>query len=540
MKRILCVLLSVAMLLCLTACGESDGLDYLFRYNLSDDPQNLDPQLAQDEASLAVIANIYCGLLKTSGSGGITTGAASSYTVSSDGMKYEFTIDGGNCWSGVNAPDEPQAVTAQDFEFAFLRLFNPDTRSPYREDFECIKNARAIIDGEIDYTEIGVEAKDEKTLVITLDYPNANFLSLLTTTAAMPCNEDFFYSTKGKYGLDPEDMFTNGAFYVKQWEYDPYGKNNHLILRRNTGYSATETVSPYSINFFIINDMEENLTDFEKEEVDCIVVSGDSKLLPDNDYNYTEYISTSYGFVFGSGSDYFDNCDMRTALSQSIDRQALGGELSHGRIPAYALVPSGVTMLNKSYRELDAETAKLSYNPTKAKEMWDNALAEKNIVAVGGATIILPESFGDEDDIVAVAEQWQINLGFFCGVEVLPDEHYYERLETGDFDIALYEVKTQYNSPASTLSAFSSGDKRNVAGYSDAEFDGLLDSAQRCGSLNDCVKIYSSAEKMIIDDAAYVPVFYQSEYLVYPKEMAEIRYNPFTKQIDFADAKNYD
>ena len=125
-------------------------------------------------------------------------------------------------------------------------------------------------------------------------------------------------------------------------------------------------------------------------------------------------------------------------------------------------------------------------------------------------------------------------------MEVLPDEHYYERLETGDFDIALYEVKTQYNSPASTLSAFSSGDKRNVAGYSDAEFDVLLDSAQRCGSLNDCVKIYSSAEKMIIDDAAYVPVFYQSEYLVYPKEMAEIRYNPFTKQIDFTDAKNYD
>lgn len=540
MKKFLCLILSAVMLISLTACGESDGLDYLFRYNLYDDPRNLDPQMAEDESSLAVISNIYLGLLKYSESGTLTTGAASDYTVSSDGLKYEFTIDSGNYWDGINSGDDPMPVTANDFEFAFLRIFNPDSRSPHREKFLCIKNAQAVIDGEVPYTEIGVRAKDDKTLIIELDYTDANFLSLLTTSPAMPCNEEFFYSTKGKYGLDPEDMLTNGAFYVKQWEYDPYGKNNHLILRRNMGYSSEEAVSPYSINFFIINDPEENLTDFEKEEVDCIVVSGDSKLIGKSGYTSVEYSSLSYGFVFGSDSEYFGDADMRTALALSIDRQAFGDDMFKGRTPAYAIVPSGVSILNKSYRELDAETAKTSYNPEKARTLWNDALARQNITSLGNVTVIVPESFADEEDLYNVAEQWQTNLGFFCGIEVLPDTHYYERLRSGDYEIALYEAETSFDSPMGTLEAFRSDSKRNIIGYSDEEVDRLLNESERCKSLSDCVKLYSAAEKKIIGDCGYIPVFYGCEYLVYPDEISDIRYDPFTGQIDFTNAKNYD
>ena len=53
--------------------------------------------------------------------------------------------------------NELTPVTAYDFEFAFHRIFNPETHSPFREKFDCLKNAGMIINGAADYTEIGVK-----------------------------------------------------------------------------------------------------------------------------------------------------------------------------------------------------------------------------------------------------------------------------------------------------------------------------------------------------------------------------------------------
>ena len=94
--------------------------------------------------------------------------------------------------------------TANDFVFAFKRIFEKNTKSPYAESFSCIKNAGKIITGELGADSIGVTAKGDFELEIDLDYPNANFLSLMTTSAAKPCNEQFFNNTKGKYGLETD------------------------------------------------------------------------------------------------------------------------------------------------------------------------------------------------------------------------------------------------------------------------------------------------------------------------------------------------
>ena len=67
-----------------------------------------------------------------------------------------------------------------------------------------------------------------------LDYPSAEFLQSLTFTAAMPCNQQFFENTKGRYGLDDKSVPSNGAFYIKQWFYDPYGSDNFIYMSKNS------------------------------------------------------------------------------------------------------------------------------------------------------------------------------------------------------------------------------------------------------------------------------------------------------------------
>ncbi len=108
--------------------------------------------------------------------------------------------------------DETWKVTASDYAYAFQRIFDPQTQSPYTTMFSCLQNADAVQSGQLDPSEIGVRAVSDTELQFTLSRPDAEFLSNLASTAAMPCNENFFQQTKGRYGLDKESVASCGAF----------------------------------------------------------------------------------------------------------------------------------------------------------------------------------------------------------------------------------------------------------------------------------------------------------------------------------------
>ena len=534
-------MLSVMIFLSFTACGkENDGTGYLFRHDLYADPQNLDPQVAVDTASLIVIRNIYTGLFTVSETGSVENALAVDYTISDNGLVYNITLRDDNYWANADGKKEQIKVTAKDFEYAFKRIFNPQTSSPHKEDFICIKNAEKIISGELDYSELGVTAVSDFSLKIELEYQNANFLSLLTTTPAMPCNSTLFHSTNGKYGLDPDNTYSNGPFYVKQWEFDPYGKNNYMILRKNKMFSEEMDISPSSLNFFIEKKYSDRVVDFEKEDIDCIITNGSEDFIDNEDYSYTEYKYKTYGVILNKENDYFSQTEAREALCLSIDRNAYKEDLTRGRTPAYAIIPSAVNVLNKSYRDLISEQAKSVYNPTLAKEKWDTFLQNNDMSSLNGANIIVKEGTENSDDLNRITSQWQQTIGFFCGIEVLPESEYNRRIAEKEYFLALVDITGDNNSPSDVLSVFSSENEDNVAGYSNENFDEIFYNAVHCEKLSDSVQLYSDAESIILDDYSFIPVFYESEYLVYPKEIKGIRYNPFTKELDFIQAKNFD
>ena len=151
-----------------------------FVYDLDGAPQNLDPQSAADPASRLVIANIFEGLVTVGADGGIRAGAAESWTVSEDGLTYEFTLREDEKWSNGDP------VTAEDFVYGFRRLFDPATNAPGVSDFLCIRGGTAVLAGEADGGTLGVRAVGKRTLVIELERYNSRFLELLATAPAMP------------------------------------------------------------------------------------------------------------------------------------------------------------------------------------------------------------------------------------------------------------------------------------------------------------------------------------------------------------------
>lgn len=104
--------------------------------------QSLDPQEATDGTSFEVIADF------------------------TDGLTYTFHIREDANWSNGTP------VTAADFIFAWQRAVDPEMASEYSymlSDIGQVKNAAEIIAGEMDKSELGVTAVDDKTLQVELN-----------------------------------------------------------------------------------------------------------------------------------------------------------------------------------------------------------------------------------------------------------------------------------------------------------------------------------------------------------------------------------
>jgi len=533
-RQIICIMLAVITAVSFCSCDPDDGSGYIFKYDISANPSNLDPQLAQDSASMLVLANICEGLLKAGAGGKIENGVITGYTMSEDELTYTFSLKNNIYWKGTG--DYEANMTANDFVFAFQRIFDPETHSPYADDFSCIKNGSAVLKKIMDQNSLGVKAIDKYTLEITLASPNANFLYLLTTTAAMPCNEYFFRSTMGKYGLSDATTFSNGDFYLKEWNYDPYWNNNYIILRRNPKNSENDYVYPYSINFFIKPDTSQYETDYLSEESNLILSNGTNKEL----FKQSKYIEnqiSSAGLIFNRSNPILANANIRKALAESIDRDKFGEY--DNLTAAFGIVPPDVSLLNKSYRELAAERSLGIFNAKYALTDWVNGMNELDMVTADGMAIMVSEDFYDPEALRDVTDQWNEKLGFMCGLEIVSPNEYADRMESGDYEIAVTELICEYNSPVAVLEDFTIGNENNIFGFSDMSFDGLLKKFRNSSSLNDSVSYLSEAEKQIISANIYVPLYYPTNYLLYVDKAADIEFNPFSGQIYFADAKYF-
>lgn len=519
--------LAAAMLL-ISGCREDDGMNEIFGYDISSNPGTLDPQQANDPYSELVIGNVFMGLLTLGADGSVKDGAASDFAVSDDGLTYNFKLRQDIYWS--DGGEFEKQCTAEDFVYGFTRLFLPETSAPRAGDYYCIKNSELFHTGKIvDSSLLGVRAKGSFELEITLEYPNSRFLGMLTEPPAMPCCEEFFLSSQGKYGLSAKCTPSNGAFYLKTWNYDPNAitDTNFLVLGRNPKNAEAYGVCPSALNFFIC-DEEDHIGDFLKGTTDCISVANKSPIK--GDFGCEEFGSITCGLIFNGDFELFRNEDFRKALSMLADRETMTAAVPEFEA-AGGVVPGHVSMLGKSYRELVGDN-KLGYDAESARKIFSECRSSLDLGLFSGARIIVPDAAA-ETAVSYVMQEWQREFGFYC---VVDSENYPQRLKSGDFDIALVELTGDYNSPAAYLEQF--GNSGNYAGFADSALDELLRRAEK--SLSSSAALYRSAEQLLIDRAVFVPLYYKNEYFFSAKGSEGIIYNPFSGTINFNSAKLFD
>ncbi len=114
--------------------------------------------------------------------------------------------------------------------------------------------------------------------------------------------------------------------------------------------------------------------------------------------------------------------------------------------------------------------------------------------------------------------QWSENLGLDVGLDPLDPAAFGEAFGTGNFDLTLIGFGQDYHHPENWLLLWKSQGGLNTGGYSNAEFDSVVDAAADATDPAEATKLWQEAERILLDeDAAVCPLFnYENAWLVKP------------------------
>ncbi|WP_130806114.1 peptide ABC transporter substrate-binding protein [Senegalia massiliensis] len=522
--------------LALTACGGEDngstdeGKDdssskelaeeQVLKMNWNSEPPSLDPQISQDATSSRILIDTLDGLIRLNEEGLPEEGSAmaESWEINEDGTEYIFHLRDAN-WS------DGEPVTAQDFEYSWLRGLDPKTASTYAYMLYDIVNAEAYNSGDIkDPAEVGIKAEDEKTLKVTLKAPNPAFLSKLQNSIFLPARQDKVEEWGEKYASDVEYMVSNGAFKVTEWEHE-----NKLVMEKNDNYWDVENVTLEKIEGIMTSDPNTIINLYETGELDVINVPSQYLEKYKDDLIKSPEASTFY-YTFNTENEFFKNAKIRKAFSMSIDREKIQEARTEGIVPpAWAFVPPGIPGPgDKTFREANGELLKDVGNGAsaeEAKKLLEEGLEEigKTVEDMNGIKFLTFDSENSLQRAQIWQQYWKENLGVEVGIDTATFKVKIDRENKKDFAFSYSGWVGDYNDPMTFMDMWITDGPQNTAGWSNEEYDKLIEKAQTTTG-EERMQAMMDAEKILMDEMVVSPTDHSVKiYLQNPKVHGIVR-----------------
>ena len=541
MKRTVALLAAVCLLLgCVAGCRD-DGSGKGFRFPISAQPRQLDPQVSTDEASLTLISVLFEGLARLDAAGEAIPGAA-DWTVSADGLTYTFALRE-SYWStlsvrGTETPwDEPVRVTADDFLFGFQRVIAPQTDDGLAEQFSGIVNAREIHAGRKDMKTLGVQVKNDDTLEIRLEKADPRFPARLAAAPFMPCHREFFTYTAGRYGLGKDYVLTNGPFRLTLWEPDV-----SLLLYKNEHYHGAAEVLPEAVRFVIApEDAAKELT---AGHLDAVPLSAAEAERAAQAGAQTVALEDSIRSVwFNTAAGVLKNADIRRALRDSVEWEAVYEYLTGiGEQPATGYIAPAATVAGEPYRTADnALVFKTNVAAAlKSLETGLTALYPGGDAALPRLTVLAADDEESANLARYLVQSWQKNLKVYTKLHLVSEAEVSARLNGGDYQIAIAAVTAPGLTGAENLSSYTTGAVGNVTGLASAAVDKAA-AAALVGGRAELTKL----EQTVAQACPSLPISFPRRYYGVAKGIEGITVRPFNGGsfgcvYDFMQAKKYD
>jgi oligopeptide transport system substrate-binding protein len=488
-----------------------------------------DPSMATATVDFDGLTATGEGLYRSNAKGKLALAAAKSVDVSDDKLTYTFHLRDGLKWSNG------EAITANDFVYSWRRTVNPETASQYSYLFSGIKNADDIMAGtNKDVNSWGVEAKDDKTLVVTLDRQMPQLKSELAMATFLPQNQAFVEKAGKNYGTSAEYTLSSGPFVLKDWS----GSNKKYTLVKNDQYWDAKSVKTNKVTVQAVTSNNTGYNLFKSGDTDLAYLNATQTKAYKSDKNYKvlPMASTNYLEFNEEKVAAFKNEKVRQAISYAIDRNKLAKNVLTGSATAATtFTPAGLAKdpnSGKDFAKSAAAKGAIKYDKSKAAKLWKAGLKE-----VGVSKLSVELLTDDTDAAKSQAQFIQSELQKLDGLEVsikqVPFKTRLSDSQNGNFDMVVTKWGADYAEPSTFLDLLTADGSFNNGKWKSETYDKAMAAAKSATSDKARFKEYKTAEQALEKEVGVAPLTYGAYSTLYRTSVKGVVYNSVGTPFDF-------
>ena len=444
---------------------------------------------------------------------------AETVDISDDKLVYTFHLREDATWSNGDP------VVATDYEFAWQQALNPEVASDYAYMLYFIHNAEPYFNGEVEWSEVGVKVIDDYTLEVTLDNPLPYATDLFAFPTLAPINQKFYEEVGAdKYATDAEYFCCNGMYELTEWSH-----NSQIVFQKREDYWNADAVGPDEIVYKIITDSQAGLNSYLSREIDYTDLDSGEVVQQAEAAGFEVGVKparSSYYLIVNTEDEFMSNQNLRLALANSIDKQALVDTVyQNDNQPMTSFTPPAIMGANdSSFQEaLVAERGEMypgSGDLEKAQEYLQAALEE-----LGCTVDELNLSIDCADDSLRrncatfLQEQWRQNLGIEnITVNSMQTKQVAANRQSGDYCMSLGGWSPDYNDAINFLDLWVTDGGNNDSFWSNEEYDNLI--AQATAEADEEVRqqYLFDAEEILAAEMPVIPLYWQCQNYSYNKD----------------------
>ena len=504
-------LLLIALIFTIIMTSNAQSEEKIFTIPGDGGLDNLDPRVLLSTAHAVVQYGIFESLVRTH-DGDLLPGMAETWEISDDGLTYTFHLRDAK-WS------DGKPVTAGDFVHAFVRMFEI---CPASSIFDDIKNGAQLRAGEVLPEKLGVQAPDDKTVVITLKNPVPYFMGLIGLHLGSPGREDLANKFGDGYGATAESLASNGPFILKEWKHE-----DKLVLVKNPDYWNADKIKLDKVVVYILPAEQTQRNMFDNGEIDYYIPRSEAEAVEyEAEGKLVRYVRggirdlhiNKHGQNDPVKAKILGNPNFMKAISYAIDRKGYIDNVLQGNgVPATVQTPPVHTIYpGKTWGEVSTNYGK--YHPETADLAKSKAYMDKVLKDMGYSSVDeFPEfdfltSMDPEDpkDVAAYLLSVFTDIGLKINVVYATGKEYYNNLYKPalTYDLARAGWGPDYDDPHTYMGYWTSSSMDMGVTFENSEFDALLDKANKETDLVKRAQIINQAEALFSDIAPCIPIMH--------------------------------
>lgn len=467
---------------------------------ITSEPAQIDPQGAASSGLSLVIPYLFDTLVVRDVNNKLLPALGDSWIVSDDGRTITMTLHADVVFQD-GTPMNAEAVRA-----TFQRFKDSGQKSPIYPGIQSIDK---------------IDVVDSLTVRFSFREPAANFWSTISMPYAGIISPNSIRKMTEAGGKG--QLVGTGPFLLGEWK-----AGQSITLKRNPAYKWGSALTlnrgaPYldAMVFKVIPEATTQLTALEKGDVDAIFVNQPdhrTKLEKNQNVRLQDAVLNSIIYLgYNMRKAPFTDSKVRQGLSHAVNKDeilklALGGI----GLVAHAPLPPTLPGYDDSLKQ-----SELVYDPQKATALLKEAGFSSDGKQLKG--ILITSNRAPNDAIATLLQSQFKAVGVAVEIRQLDSKAVMDATNKGEFDLLLYRY--DWNDPDALniyLGSKTIGSTNRVA-YSNPEVDKLL--LQGATELDEKKRVilYQQAQKVILQDAPWQPLYVPLDVLAFSKRLKGIQ-----------------